>query len=151
MRLALDTNVMAYAERVERTAGDGRKSDLALSLLTRLGDERPVLPTQALLELHFVLVRRLRLAPSIASARVAEWAGQGEPVFADQATFDAALELAAAHRLAIFDAMVLAAAAAAGCDLLLSEDLQDGFAWRGVTVANPFASNPDARIAALLA
>ncbi len=32
------------------------------------------------------------------------------------------------------------AAAEAGCRLLLSEDLQEGFTWGGVTVVNPFAA-----------
>jgi predicted nucleic acid-binding protein len=27
----------------------------------------------------------------------------------------------------------------ADCRLLLSEDMQDGFIWHGVTIANPFA------------
>ena len=27
-----------------------------------------------------------------------------------------------------------------GCRLLLSEYMQDGFSWRGVTVVNPFAA-----------
>ncbi|WP_205963481.1 PIN domain-containing protein [Roseicella aquatilis] len=31
-------------------------------------------------------------------------------------------------------------AAEAECRLLLSEDIQDGFTWRGVTVRNPFAA-----------
>jgi predicted nucleic acid-binding protein len=34
---------------------------------------------------------------------------------------------------------MVAAAGEAGCRLLLSEDLQDGFVWGGVTVVNPFA------------
>lgn len=50
----------------------------------------------------------------------------------------AAADLAANHRLGIWDAVVLSAAAAAGCRLLLSEDLQGGFTWNGVTVTNPF-------------
>ena len=37
-----------------------------------------------------------------------------------------------------WDAIVLSAASRAGCRLLLSEDLQDGFTWGGVTVVNPF-------------
>ena len=34
----------------------------------------------------------------------------------------------------------VAAAAQEGCSLLLTEDLQDGFTWRGVTLRNPFAA-----------
>ncbi|HWF78051.1 MAG TPA: hypothetical protein VN694_12835 [Caulobacteraceae bacterium] len=56
----------------------------------------------------------------------------------DDAVFAAALGLAADHHLQIFDAIILAGAASARCDGLLSEDLHDGFAWRGVAVLNPF-------------
>ena len=37
-----------------------------------------------------------------------------------------------------------------GFRLLLSEDLQDGFTWRGVTVANPFAAQQHPLWASLL-
>lgn len=51
----------------------------------------------------------------------------------------AAMDVAVHHQVGIWDAVILAAAAAAGCRLLLSEDLQQGFTWGGVTVVNPFA------------
>ncbi|HUZ73330.1 MAG TPA: VapC toxin family PIN domain ribonuclease [Stellaceae bacterium] len=53
---------------------------------------------------------------------------------------EAALPLAGDQRLSIWDAVVLAAAAEAGCRMLLSEDFEPGFAWRGVTVVNPVAA-----------
>ena len=53
-----------------------------------------------------------------------------------------ALDVCNAHQLAIWDAVILAAASEAGCRVLLSEDMQDGFTWGGVTVVNPFASTP---------
>jgi len=55
---------------------------------------------------------------------------------------DEAFELAGSHHLAGWDSLVLAAAAKAGCRYLLSEDLHDGFAWRGVSLVNPFAARP---------
>jgi len=42
-------------------------------------------------------------------------------------------------------------AADAGCRLLLSEDLQHGFTWRGVTVVNPFLSPAPELLQAVLA
>jgi len=48
------------------------------------------------------------------------------------------------------DAIILAAAADSGCRLLLSEDLQDGFSWRGVTVTNPCAKRRHLLLEALL-
>ena len=38
----------------------------------------------------------------------------------------------------------------ADCRYLLTEDMQDGFRWRGVTIANPFASSLPHPLTALL-
>jgi len=61
-----------------------------------------------------------------------------------------AIDLAGDHRLSIWDSVVISVASEAGCRLLLSEDLQDGFTWGGVTVANPFASQQHPLLASLL-
>ena len=45
---------------------------------------------------------------------------------------------------------MLAAAAEAGCRLLLSDDMQDGFTWAGTTIANPFSATPHALLVGLL-
>gem|GEM_PF-5071779 len=52
----------------------------------------------------------------------------------------AAADLATDHQFSICDAVILLVASQSGCRLLLSEELQDGFTWGGVTVANPFTS-----------
>ena len=62
----------------------------------------------------------------------------------------AAVELAASHRLGMWDAVILASAAEGGCRLLLTEDLQEGFTWNGVTVTNPFARTPHPLLRELL-
>ena len=62
----------------------------------------------------------------------------------------AAMALAKDHQLGIWDAVMLSAAADAACRLLLSEDLQEGFTWRGVTVTNPFVSPRHPLLEALL-
>ena len=45
---------------------------------------------------------------------------------------------------------MVAVAAEVGCRLLLSEDMQDGFSWRGVTVVNPFAATRHPLLGAVL-
>ena len=62
----------------------------------------------------------------------------------------AAVDLATDHQLSIWDSVVLAAAAESGCRLLLTEDMQEGFTWNGVTVTNPFATSKHELLAALL-
>jgi predicted nucleic acid-binding protein len=151
VRLALDTNVLVYAEGLNLAPSDAHKHRLAVRLMGRMADETTVLARQSLAELHRVLVRKARLTSSEASIRVSLWALKADLVDTNAAVFNAALALATDHGLPIFDALILAAAVEARCDLLLSEDFHDGFAWRGIVVTNPFGPTPDRRLARLLA
>ncbi len=49
-----------------------------------------------------------------------------------------AIALQQRHRISYWDAAVIEAARAAGCDVVLSEDLADGHDYDGVTVRNLF-------------
>ena len=54
-------------------------------------------------------------------------------------THEAGLVLAERYGFSIFDAMIVASALHAGCDTLLSEDMQDGMTLEeGVRIINPF-------------
>ncbi|MGY4499314.1 putative nucleic acid-binding protein [Bradyrhizobium sp. GM24.11] len=53
-------------------------------------------------------------------------------------THAAALVLARDHGLAFYDALILAAAIEAGCDVLYSEDMQHGRSIAGLAIVNPF-------------
>jgi predicted nucleic acid-binding protein len=56
------------------------------------------------------------------------------------AMHEAAVELAARDGLSIYDAMIVSAAVAAGCNVLYSEDMQDGRVFpTGLTIRNPFS------------
>jgi len=48
--------------------------------------------------------------------------------------------LASSHGFNFYDALIVASALAAGCDTLLTEDLQAGRKIEGLTIVNPFAS-----------
>jgi len=111
----------------------------ALDLIQRLSPGTIVLPVQTLGELFNVLVRKAQRRPARARAAVLSWR-DAYPVAETSATVIVnAMDLASGHGLTIWDSVVLAASAEAECRLLLSEDHQDGFTWRGVTVTNPFA------------
>jgi predicted nucleic acid-binding protein len=49
-----------------------------------------------------------------------------------------AVKLARSNALSFYDALIVAAAADAGCRVLLTEDLQHGRKFGGVTIQNPF-------------
>lgn len=139
MRFALDTNILAYAEGVN---GAARKK-AALEIIAKLPSDSTLVPIQALGELFHVLVRKAGRSPDRARIAILTWLDAFPAIETTPAVLLAALELGATHRLSIWDAIILAAASAGGCRLLLSEDLQPGFTWNGVTVANPFTAATD--------
>src|SRR5581483_1793621 len=130
MRLALDTNILAYAEGVNGAA----MQDAALAIISKLSAERVFVPVQALGELFYLLVRKAKRSPREARSALLIWQDAFPLIETSRAVLLAATELACDHRLKIWDAVVLAAAVSAGCRLLLSDDLQDGFTWNGLTV-----------------
>jgi predicted nucleic acid-binding protein len=135
MRAALETNVLAHAEGVN----DAARRDAALALLRGLAEQELMVPAQALGELFVVLTRKARREPAAARAAVLAWSDSFPIIDTTPTVVVDAMELATTHRLGFRDSVMLAAAQA-GCRLLLSEDMQDGFTWRGVTVENPFRS-----------
>jgi predicted nucleic acid-binding protein len=135
VRIALDTNFLVYAEGIN----DPVRCDVARDITRRLPREETCLPAQALGELFNVLTRKARRNADAARAAVLGWSDTFAPIPTSYESLLSAMDLAADHQLHIWDAIILATAADAGCRLMLSEDLQDGFTWRGVSVVNPFA------------
>ena len=146
MNVAVDTNVLAYAEGIN----GARNRDAAIRLLQALPPESTLVPVQALGELFAVLVRKAGKSRADAAAAVLGWGDAFPLIDTSNEVLLAATDLADAHQLSLWDAIMLSAAADARCRLLLSEDLQEGFAWRGVTVTNPFASRRHPLLDALI-
>lgn len=134
MHYALDTNIMAYAEGVN----DPERQAEAWRFLDTLDPGEVAVPVQALGELFNVLTRKLKYPAAQARAAVLAWTDTYEVIETTPGILLDAMELAHAHQFAIWDAIMLAGAAQAGCRVLLSEDMRHGFTWRGVTVRNPF-------------
>ena len=147
MRLALDTNILAYAEGVSGAARQAAAADL----IRRLQGADLVLPVQVLGELLTVLLRKARWARPAARQAVGEWAAGFETRPTSIATFIQATDLTAEHGMPVWDAVILATVAEAGCRVLLTEDFHAGFTWGGVTVVNPFADPPHPLLAVALA
>ena len=146
MRVALDTNVLAYAEGVN---GAERRRD-ALDLVRRLPQEATVIPVQVLGELFNVLVRKAGKSRAVARDALLSWRDTFPVIETSPEIVLTAADLATDHQFGIWDAVIMSAASQASCRLLLSEDLQEGFTWGGVTVVNPFASPRHALLDALL-
>lgn len=151
IRIAFDSNILLYLAGVDKSETDASKITSIRALFVQIANQaKCVAPQQALGELYSVYAR-YRQNREEARAVARRFQAQFESVATDESIFTSALDLATDHKLQFWDALILAASAAAGCSLLLSEDMQDGFAWRGVTVVNPFASRPHRALARMLA
>lgn len=146
MRVALDTNVLAYAEGV----GTKEKRDRTVEVLGQLDAGAVLLPAQTLGELFRVLTGKAKRTAMQARSAVLGWADAYPVADSTWSAFQGAFDLCADHALPIWDALILSAAAEQRCRLLLSEDLQHGFTHRGVTVVNPYVTPTNPLLAELL-
>ena len=147
MRIALDTNILAYAEGVNGTA----MQRTALDLISSLPRNEVALPVQVLGELFNVLTRKASCPREAARAIILSWRDTFALLETSETVMLTATDLAVEHQLNIWDSVILSAASQAGCRLLLSEDFQNGFTWNGVTVTNPFAASRHPLLEALIA
>jgi predicted nucleic acid-binding protein len=133
-RAFLDTNVLAYAD----DADAGPKRSKAQALVTaalRSGDG--VISTQVLQEYFSVATRKLGIAADVAQRRV-EILGALVAVTIDVEHIVESIKLHRLYSLSFWDALVVHAAKRAGCDRVLTEDMQDGQRLEGLVIENPF-------------
>lgn len=149
-RVALDTNILVYLAGISRTAADELKIAAARDLVSRLADSASlVAPVQALGEL-FVVLRRSGATSDEARSIILEFADAFATPASELMTMLSAADLVVDHKLQYWDALIVTAAAEAGCKLLLSEDMQHGFVSRGLTIVNPLSDAPHPTLDALL-
>jgi predicted nucleic acid-binding protein len=135
-RAFIDTNVLVYAD----DASAGGKHERALALLGELAASgRAVLSTQVLQEYYVVSTRKLGVSPQIARRKV-ETLSRLHVVIIVPELILAATDLHARCAISFWDALIVTAAAAGGCRVLLTEDLNDGETIGGVRVENPFGA-----------
>jgi len=146
MRVALDTNILAYAEGI----GDNARHQASLDLVRNLQPSLVIIPAQCLGELFRVLTGKARQDAATAQKAVQGWADVYEAADSTWAAFQSAMNVVTSHNLQIWDALILAVAAEQRCRLLLSEDMQHEFTWRGVTVVNPYQAPKHHLLQALL-
>ena len=134
VRSFFDTNLLIYAD-----AGDEpEKQECALGLIKkhRLAGTG-VVSTQVLQEYANVALRKLGLPSPLVMARL-DFYAHFDVIATTPALISAAVELHTSRGVQFYDALILQAAAASGCSLLLSEDMQDGAVLNGVKIVNPF-------------
>lgn len=135
----VDTNILVYS----RDAAQDSKHRHALGWLeylwrTRTGN----LSYQVLQEYYQVVTRRLRPALDSRAAQadirdLLAW----KPVTIDLAVLERAWAIEARYGFSWWDSLIVGAALHAGCDYLLTEDLQHGQDLQGLQVLSPFQAD----------
>lgn len=149
-RIALDSNILAYIAGVSRTEHDDAKIIRVRELVAQLSVEANLIaPAQTLGEL-FVVLRRGGVSAKESRAILMEFADAFGTSASETRTALAAADMVVDHNLQFWDALIVTAAADAGCTFLLSEDMQHGFVLRGLTIVNPLVEPPHPKLASLL-
>lgn len=130
----IDTNVIVYANDGARPA----KQQQAIDCVTaRLRTGTGVISTQVLMEYASVATGKLGQEQE-AIDRQLLLLDRLEVVRVDRKLIQHGLDLRRSFDISFWDGVVLAAAIAARCDVLLSEDFSHGRTYAGVEVRNPF-------------
>ena len=133
-RFTVDTNILIYSIDTSNRSKHERAAQLmALALKSDC-----VLLLQSLAEFYHATTRKALLGRAEAASLIGTWielfptAGYGD------GAFKRALEWAAKRRSGLWDVLLIETAKDAGCRYILSEDMQDGMDFGGLTVRDPF-------------
>ena len=132
----IDSNVLVYL--ADRHDDNKRKVAKGVVVDAMRYPERYLISTQTLAEFSNVCLRKFKM--EIETVR--DYLGflRGLKVVSYlPVSIDRALEVKAKYQLQFYDSLLLATAEANGCDVFLSEDLNPGQIYCGMTAVNPFA------------
>jgi predicted nucleic acid-binding protein len=136
----VDANVIVYS-RDTRDAGKQRRAEAWLRHLWEQGEGR--LSAQVLHEYYVTVTRKLRPGMPPPEARADVRALLAWLVAVPEAQLlEGAWHEQDHAKLSWWDALLVAAAKAAGCRTLLTEDLSDGQDLGGLRIVNPFRVTP---------
>jgi predicted nucleic acid-binding protein len=132
--IPFDTNILVYAA----DENSGERHLFAANLVRDARDVPVALTEQSILEFVNVVTKKAKLPLDRAIPYVQELLLTFKLICPPETIVTDVFALIERYNLNIFDARIVAVCAAHGCDHLLSEDLQDGAQYGGVTVVNPF-------------
>jgi predicted nucleic acid-binding protein len=135
-KVFFDTNILVYA-----AIGTGKEESKRKRALALIDSEDFGTSAQVLQE-FFVTVRKKARVP-LPTAEALEWIEQFaafpcQPI--DQKLVRIAIERSERYAISYWDAAIVAAAEALGCEAVYSEDLNNGEIYGAVRVVNPFAA-----------
>jgi predicted nucleic acid-binding protein len=137
-RFFLDTNIFVYSF----DANSPKKASQATKLIRKGIETRGGIVSYQVVQEFFNVALRRFLKPMSSVDAEQYLSTTFRPLLAvhsSLALYGEALRIGARFRLAWYDSLIVASAIEGKCDLLYSEDFQDGQKIESVTISNPFA------------
>ena len=131
----IDSNVLAYAQ--DKAYRDKQKKSRKLIAELAASGEG-VISTQVMQEFYLAATRKLGVEP-LAVKGILKTFSVFEIVQVTPALIQEAVDCSILNTTSFWDALVLAAASAAGCTTVFTEDMNSGQRILGVKVQNPFS------------
>ena len=135
-RLFVDTNILIYAHDLDA----GVKNSKASRLLINLWESGTgTLSVQVLQEFYVNITRKIPapLPKAIARGLISNYMAWQVELNTPQTLLHAS-EIEERYTLSFWDSLIVAAAFKAGCDRILTEDLNHGQVIEGLVIENPF-------------
>jgi len=130
-RIALDTNILIYAHSLDCKS----KRDIARNFF----NDNPVVSSQVISEYFNVMIKKFKVQKQELMYTCSLWLGKCSVQPVAFSTIRLAQYLVGKYDFQIFDGIVVAAALEANCDVLCSEDMQDGqIIENALKIVNPF-------------
>ena len=134
MRVFLDSNIFVYSFLNQDVV---KKSVAAKIVAQSVRDRNGYVSLQVANEFCNVMTKKSGKAIDEIS-RALDVLDKLNFVQISTATARQALEFKSRYGIQFYDALIVAAAVASGCDLILTEDLNDGQMYYGIKAVNPF-------------
>ena len=135
-RTFFDTNVLVYLFDADSPDKQSRAREALRQAIER---GAVVVSTQVLQEFFVTITRKLaRPLPARDGEAALRRLMELTVIQVDPELILAAAVSSRRDRISFWDSLILAAASSAGCEEVLSEDLQHGQSFGGVRIANPF-------------
>lgn len=133
-RCFIDTNILIYADSDDEP---NKQRDAALLIAYVVTTRTGVISTQVLNEYANVALKKLKLTHDRLRQQL-QFYKQFEIIYLRPEVTDIAVDLHQTRSISFYDALIVASAQTANCEMLYSEDMNAGEVVGGVKLVNPF-------------
>jgi predicted nucleic acid-binding protein len=135
-KIFIDTNLLVYSIDQHNPVKMQKCRDL---LKTLTGDHKGVISTQVMQE-FFVATTKKMGAEALIIKDILHAFERFEVVMITPDMIKSAIDCSIINRISFWDSLIIVAADSSNCEILWTEDLNDGQVIRGVRIKHPFSS-----------